>query len=120
MANREMGEIPVMLRGEEHVFCFDLNGVLALCEHFGVEGMDELDVMGTELTKPKHLRFVVAVALRGGSLPVCTEEQAGRLVPLGCLKVAIEGISSAFTAATKSLDAASTEVEEADPTDAGA
>lgn len=115
MANREMGEIAVTLRGEDHVFCFDLNGVLALCEHFGVESMDELGGIGKEMVKPQHLRFVVAVALRGGSAPDCTEERAGRLVPLSCLKETIEAITAAFDAANKSLESAATEAVDQDP-----
>lgn len=115
MANKELGEISVTLRGEEHVLCFDLNGVLDLCDHFEVETMDQLDVMGGQLTKPQHVRFVVAVGLRGGSVPDCTEEQAGRLVTLGGLKDAIEAVGEAFRSATKNLSSAAEEVAEADP-----
>jgi len=115
MTNSEMGEIPVNLRGETHVMCFDLNGVLALCEHFEVESMGELGVMAEELSKPQHLRFVVATALRGGSISDCTEEQAGRLVSMGNLKEVVDAVTKAFSAATKSLESATKEAEDADP-----
>ncbi len=119
MANREMGEIEVTLRGDEHVFCFDLNGIISMCDRFGLESMDQLGQIGSEIQKVTNLPFFVATALRGGSVQDCTEKEAGRLVTLVGLKTAVEAIGEAFAVAVRNLESASEEAAEADPPIAG-
>jgi hypothetical protein len=105
MANREMGEIEVTLKGKAYVLCFDLNALEAICARFEIDTLDQLGSVDTKLMgTPANLKFILACGLRGGGMDNVTSDQAGRLVTLAEMPKAIAAIGEAFSAATKSLE----------------
>ncbi len=116
MANKELGEVEVTLRGERHVLCFDMNALEGLCSHLGLETLDELqDIDAKTLTAPRHLKAIFTFALRGGSMPDATPEQVGRLLVMAEIPRFTAALGEAFSAATKALNPREV-IDEEDPT----
>jgi hypothetical protein len=118
MANKELGEIEVTLRGKSYVLCFDLNAMESICDRFGVDSLGDFGDIGEKLSRPSasDLKFMLAIGLQGGGQDI-SEKEVGHLVTLRETTKAVEAMGEALAAATRSLDSAVETAHKGDDSD---